>query len=409
MMNIFRDIPPTAGLPVHARELVAAYRDRRGADRLARDFQDALGVPFTAITCSGTTALYIICESLKELSGRRTILAPAYICPLVAFAIRRAGFFIEPYDIGPADFNGDAGQVDSACRANPDIVALLVNHMGGIPCDLSRYKNIVRERRLFVIEDCAQSFGALHNNRPVGTRGNFSFFSLAAGKGLTMYEGGVLACTRETFARTVQEKLALVKKDAGLEARRIAELLGYTACYRPLLFWFVFTLPYLYWSRRGNDINALREDFSIDFPVHAVSGFRKAAAHQAFPRIPETIESQRAKAAYYIERLGGLPGITLVQEADGDCATYPYMIVLFDSPELKSQALKVFSGSGLGVSQIYARALPDYGYLRGIVPNKNSANARRMAARAITLSTSPFIKKRDLDKVVRSLGGLLQK
>lgn len=401
-MNIFRNIPPTAGLPFSAGELIAAYRNRHAGDMLARDFQGYLGSPFTAITCSGTSALYIICETLKELSPKRTILIPSFICPLVAFAIRRAGFFIELYDIGPADFNGDVSKIASACAANPDMAAVLVSHLGGLPVNMPRLRKTVRELGIFIIEDCAQSFGALRRGRPVGTLGDFSFFSLAAGKGLTIYEGGVLVANTSAFAGLIAAKIQqLVMPDKALETKRIIELLGYAVFYRPLLFWYVFTLPELYWSRRGNDIKALREDFSIDFPIHAVSDFRKAVGHAAFPRIDEAIDNQRAKAACYIDGLSSLEDITVLQEAPEDKATYPYVTVLFNRPEQKVKALRAFAGAGLGVSQIYARALADYGYLRGMVPNSNSAGARRLAARAITLSTSPFIKKRHLEKCLK--------
>ncbi len=403
-MGIFNDIPPTAGLPVSAGDLVWALRNRSAGGLLARDFRHALGAPFTVITCSGTTALYIICESLKALSEKRTILVPSFICPLVALAIRRAGFYIMLYDLEPESFDGDAGQVAAACAANPDIAAILVNHLGGIPADLARFGKTIRDFGLFVIEDCAQSFGAVSRGKPVGTLGDFSFFSLAAGKGLTMYEGGVLVANRAEYGEVLRRKVdELVLPDRLFEARRILELLGLWAFYRPFLFWFVFSLPQLFWSRRGDDIKALREDFDLDFPVHAVSAFRKAAGHRAFPRVEEAIGIQRAKAAYYIDGLADVRGLRVVQESESDVATYPYLTVLFSRPEQRIRALRAFSGAGLGASQIYARALPDYGYLRGIVPNSNCENARRLAARAITLSTSAFIKKSHIEKCLEIL------
>ena len=69
-------------------------------------------------------------------------------------------------------------------------------------------------------------------------------------------------------------------------------------------------------------------------------------------------------------------------------------------PEQKKTALKVFSGSGLGVSRIYALALADYSYLRGIVPDMNSSKARMLAERTITLSTSPFLQEHDMEKTI---------
>jgi perosamine synthetase len=408
VMSIFKDIPPTAGLPVSAGELIAAYRNRHDGDLLAQDFRQQLGSPFTAITCSGTSALYIICEALKELSTKKTILAPSFICPLVAFAIRRAGFTIALYDIGPHDFNGDACHVKAACAANPDIAAIVINHLGGIPCDMVRYESVIKDYGLVVIEDCAQSFGALYKGNMVGTLGDFSFFSLAAGKGLTLYEGGVLIANRQEHAALISAQMRrLEKPDFFMEAQRVLELLGYGLFYRPLLFWFVFTLPQLFWTMRGDEVRALREDFDTGFPMHSVSNFRKALGHVAFPRIAQAQCSQREKAAFYFDGLKDLRGISIVQEAPSDRATYPYVAVIFDDTERRNALLKRASHSGLGISQIYAHALPDYGYLRAIVPDMNSHSARLLAQRSVTLSTSPFLEKSDLAKTVEIMHNVL--
>jgi len=398
-MSAFRDLPPTAGLPVFAGELLSAFRNRHTGDLLAQDFQKSLGAPFTAITCSGTAALYIICETIKELSPRRTILIPAFICPLVALAIRRAGFSVALYDIGPIDFSADIGKISAACAAHSDIAAVLVNHLGGIPVDISPLKKALQGSATYVIEDCAQSFGAISTGRAVGTLGDFSFFSLAAGKGLTLYEGGVLVVnTAALGGPTEATMLRLARPDMVIETRRILEMGGYALFYRPALFWFVFTLPQLFWNMRDDTVKALREGFDITFPVHSVSGFRKAAGHAAFPRIAAALQNQRKKAARYINALKDLSGITIIRESTADTATYPYLAVVFDDPARQKTSLRLFSNTGLGVSQIYARALPDYDYLRGFVPEENCENARRLAATTITLSTSTFVNENDIEK-----------
>ena len=400
-MSIFRDIPPTAGFSLSGREFAAAYRQRHAGNLLSQDFCNYLGVAHAAITCSGTAALYIICQSLKELSRKRTILLPAFICPLTAFAVKRAGFDILLYDIGEKDFNGSSQQVAYICAGNDDIAAILVDHLAGIACDMTRFSLTIREHGLFVIEDCAQSLGALSKGKKAGTLGDFSFFSLAAGKGLTMYEGGVLVANRaEHAALSAATMKRLTRQDSFIEFCRVLELLGYGLFYRPRLFWFVFTLPELWWTMRGDSVKALREDFNIDFPVHGVSGFRKAVCRAAFHRIESSIELQREKALRYSEALGGCAGLTLVQEAPGDRATYPYVTVVFDEPEQKKAALKAFAGSGLGVSRIYALALADYSYLRGMAPDMNSSHARMLAERTITLSTSPFLQEHDMEKTI---------
>jgi dTDP-4-amino-4,6-dideoxygalactose transaminase len=211
-----------------------------------------------------------------------------------------------------------------------------------------------------------------------------------------MYEGGMLVTRHahyEPLLNSIAEQYA--QKNAARETIRVLELLGYWLFYRPLLFWFVFTLPQQVWRVLGNDIKALREDFALDFPVHAVSRFRTAIAHSAFSRLDGEIARQRSKAAWYIRELAGCRGVRILEEDTGDRATYPYVTLVFDNPAARNLALKRCSRSGAGVSQIYARAIADYPYLKSIVPAEGCCNARLLAERTLTLSTSTFLAEQD--------------
>lgn len=407
-MNIFKDIPPTAGFPLFGREIVSALRMKGSGDALAEDLKEYLSAHYAHTTCSGTAALYLICESIKALTSRRTIIIPSFICPLVAFAVKRAGFNAEICDIGKADFNFSPDDLEALCSANSDIGAIVIDHLAGIPFDFDALEQAVKKHGLLVIEDCAQSLGARYKGHKVGTMGDFSFFSFAAGKGLTLYEGGMAVANSREYGALLHAAInRLVKNDFFIESLRALELLGYWIFYRPRLFWFVFTLPNLLWNLFGNSLKAVREDFDSDFPVHRVSQFRNAIGHGAFHRLEEQIAQQRLRAAWYFDGLKGLKGITVIREAALDRATYPYVTVLFDNPDAKKTALKNFATSGLGVSQAYALAIADYPYMKDSVPERNCANARSVAERSITLSTSTFLKKKDAEEVISILKKLV--
>jgi len=394
-MAVLRDIPPTAGFPLRLREITAALKAGQGEDPLAGDFRRYLGVPYARTTCSGTVALYLICRAIEKLTPRRTIIIPSFICPLVPLALRRAGFTVAVGDVGTADFNFDAAGLDAICAAG-DVAAIVIDHLAGIPAEVEAVLAAARKHNILVIEDCAQALGALAKGGKVGTRGDFAFFSLAAGKGLTMYEGGMLVTMHAHYGTLLNAVAAqYAPKDTVMETIRVIELLGYGLFYRPLLFWFVFTLPQQVWRLLGNDIRALREDFSLDFPVHSVSRFRIGVAHNAFTRLDGEIAQQREKAAWYIRELEACRGIRILQEGAGDRATYPYMTLVFDDPGARNNALQRCSRAGAGVSQIYAHAIGDYPYLKNIVPAEHCGNARLLAERTLTLSTNAFLTEKD--------------
>jgi len=241
--------------------------------------------------------------------------------------------------------------------------------------------------------------GAEYQGKKVGTIGDFGFFSLCRGKGLTIYEGGV-AVAKEEYVPALKETInALEKANFLSEALKIIELFGYALFYRPLLFWFVFKLPQKFWLGRRDPVRAMGEYADKDFPTHKVSVFRKNFGHKFFHYLKEEIDCQRAKASLYQKVLAPVKGLSFIAERVGTIATYPYIALLAGSPEHRKEILAKINTLGLGASIIYVNALADYGFLQGIVPAHPCPNARYLAAHTLTFSTSRFIRQEDILKI----------
>ncbi|MDA8079033.1 MAG: DegT/DnrJ/EryC1/StrS aminotransferase family protein [Nitrospiraceae bacterium] len=401
-MSIFREIPPTAGFRL-SRGDVASMFSGSGAQSLRDDFRQYLGIDYVRVTYSGTAAFYLLLESLKKVSSKKTVIIPSCICPLIPLAISRAGLRVEVCDISGSDFNFDPLRLEKLCRGK-DVLAILAVHLAGMPVDFDAIKTIAKEYDAFTIEDCAQSLGAVYKGKKTGALGDFSFFSLCRGKGLTTYEGGIIASNRQELNAVIDTMIKdMVKPGRLSEASLIMLLMGYWIFYRPLFFWFVFRLPEIFWTWRGDEVKAAMEDFEIDFPIHKVSAVRQAIGHSQFARIEKEIESQRQKAAIYINRLKNIKGIKVIEESPDSRATYPFMTIIFETREKREKAKKAFEGSGLGVSIVYARAIADYDYLKDIVPDRNCPNGRIMSERSLTLSTSLFLETGDIETIVKKL------
>lgn len=409
-MAIFREIPPTAGLPVFARDFLSALGKDSRQGSLEKDIKDYLGVEYARITYSGTSALYIILESLKEFSPKKTVVIPAFICPLVPLAIKRAGFNVEACDINGFNFDFDPVELERICSENNDILAIVVAHLAGFPLDYGRTRSIAEKYGVFIIEDCAQSLGAEYNGSKAGTLGDFSFFSFCRGKGLTLYEGGAIVSNRRDVSDVIDQKADFfLKKDHFSEAVKIIELFGYWIMYRPAFFWFVFKLPQIFWKLKGDKFRAYIEYFDINFSMHEVSGFRKAVGHAGFSRIQNSIIEQREKARYYENELNGVEGVSLIKEAPGSFASYPFVTVLFKDQAKRKKALAILEDSGLGVSFIYAAAINGYAYLREMIPQREFSRSRDAALRHITLSTNTYISRKEMDlciKIIKNLDNL---
>jgi dTDP-4-amino-4,6-dideoxygalactose transaminase len=389
-MPMFNDIPPTAGFPLRFADLFRLLFVKDGSV-LDDDFRKYLGVPYAKICCSGTASLYLIAESIKELTSKRSVVIPAYICPLVPFSLHRAGFKIILCDIMPESLGYDETMLSRICASNDDIAAVVVDHLAGIPVSVDSAERLAKKHRFFIIEDCAQSLGAEYGKKKIGTRGDFAFFSMAAGKGLTMYEGGAIVTRHAKYAELLDRTCErLAKRSALSEIMRTIELFCYTIFYHPRLFWFIFTLPQAFWTWRKDDVKAFREDFSSDFPLHAVSSFRKRAGHMQFSRLEAELNRQRKSMKIYTDGLRTSSN-SIIREMPGDRASYPYISFICKNGKERARIFSEFANAGLGVSVIYARALHEYEYLEGIVPEGKFPNAEKLAPRVITFSTSVWM------------------
>jgi len=408
-MSLFRELPPTAGIPLYWKDFMSIFEVKDPEGVLERDFKNYLNAEYAKVTCSGTVALYLILETLKEFSPRKTVIIPSFICPLVPLAIQRAGLDVEICDINRNDFNFNFEELEKLCLENRDILAIIPVHLGGIPLDFNPTKQLSSQHGIWVIEDCAQSLGATYRGKKVGTLGDFSFFSLCRGKGLTLYEGGVIVTNRKDYSTVLDKKMdQIVKDNLLLESIRVLELFGYWLFYQPSFFWYVFRFPQMFWNLQGERFRfkAFMEYFTIDFPIHRVSTVRRLIGHVHFHHLEKEIEKQRHKASYYVEGLKAIQGIQVIQAPEYGEGSYPYLTLIFDTSEKKELALKRFEHSGLGVSQIYLCAIRDYDYLRPILPDRPCSNARYLAQREITLSTSTYLKEEDLDSILGIIGGL---
>jgi len=399
-MNIFSYQPPTAGWPIYLRDVFGGFFLR---GKFEDDLKSYLRLPYARVVTSGTAAFYLILESLKNISAKKRVIIPSYTCPLVPLAIERACLKTQVCDIEDNSFDFDSAALEKIC-AEGDVLAIVATHLAGLPVGLDKISALAKRYGIYLIEDCAQALGAKYKDRPVGSWGDFSFFSLCRGKGLTIYEGGVVVAKEQAMWNLFENQFEKVMKNSFLqEALKIAEVFGYWVFYRPQLFWFVFGLPQWFWKAVGKESRAYLEEYDLNFPLYRVSGFRKNIAHAAFGRLQEQTRQQREKASIYIEGLSSVGGVKVIKESDFAAASYPYLVVIFDDIIRRNKAMDVLLSRGVGASLIYTNAITDYNFLSKFVPQTNPLNARRMAQATLILSTGIFMDKSRIKLILELL------
>ena len=395
------ELPPTAGLPLRLGDL------RPGAATLAADIAAQLGTPPLQLECSGTASLLIALTTLHELQPQRSrVVVPAFTCPLVAIAVQQAGLELQLCDLRAGHYDMDPVALRAVCDERT--LAIIPTHLAGRVADVDDALAVANNVGAYVIEDAAQALGARRDGCSVGLAGDMAFFSLAAGKGLSIYEGGLLlARDPELHAHLARTAARIVPRRFGWEWKRSLELLGYAALYQPRGLRLAYGNPLRRALRRGDPVAAVGDDFPLAIPLHRVGRWRQAVGTHAAARLPAFLDELSAQAQRRLPRLRRIDGIEVLDDPAGAQGTWPFLLLLLPDQQRRDAALTELWSSGLGVSRLFIHALPDYAYLASVVPSQDVPHARDFAARSLSISNSPWVTDDDFETICRTLEAVL--
>lgn len=389
----FHEVPPTAGLPLRATDLLA-----RGA-ALGEVLAAQLDTPPLQLECSGTAALLVALRTLSDMAPeRRTVVVPAYTCPLVAIAVRSLGLELRLCDVRPNHFDMDSSALTQACGS--DTLAVIPTHLAGLVADVDSAMAIAKPLGAWVIEDAAQALGARAHGHSVGLCGDIGFFSLAAGKGLSIYEGGLLlardASMRNALQRTHE---AMVPNRPFWEWRRSLELLGLAALYRPSGLGVAYGRRVRRALRRGDPVAAVGDDFPPTIPLHRVGRWRESVGTVAAARLPDFLEQLRRQASRRVGRLQQIPGVEVFEPAADTEGSWPFLLLRLADRHRCDSILATLWTAGVGVSRLFVHALPDYDYLADRIPQLPMPHARAFAETTLSISNSPWLDDETFERI----------
>lgn len=167
-----------------------------------REAAEFLGAREAVALASGTDALHLALLAAGVQPGDEVI-TTSFSFIATATAIRFTGARPVFVDIDPRTFNLDPVAVEQAIT--PATRAVLPVHLYGQPAAMEHLQAICRDRKLVLIEDCAQSFGASRGGRMTGTFGDAGCFSFFPSKNLgAIGDGGMVATDSPDLAHRLR-------------------------------------------------------------------------------------------------------------------------------------------------------------------------------------------------------------
>ena len=182
-------------------------------------FADYLGVEHAVAVTNGTIALDLALKALKLGPGDEVIVpAFSFIATgnCVLFQDAKPVFA----DIDPKTFNIDPS--DAKEKVTTKTRAIIPVHLFGQPARMDELKEFAQDHNLFLIEDAAQSHGAIYKGRKTGSLGDTGCFSFYATKNMTTGEGGMITTNNRELARTVR-----LLRHQGQSAKYHHTIIGY--------------------------------------------------------------------------------------------------------------------------------------------------------------------------------------
>ncbi|MDX6522995.1 MAG: hypothetical protein QOI17_508 [Gaiellales bacterium] len=167
------------------------------AKQLEERFAARVGMPHAIATSSCTTALHLALLA-SGLGEGDEVITTSFTWPATTNAIVHTGARPVFADIDPGTLNIDPAAVRAL--VGPRTRAVMPVHFAGGPCDMDAIMAIAREHSLLVVEDAAHAVETTVGDRPVGSIGDYTCFSLYATKSLAGGEGGVVTTASDEAA-----------------------------------------------------------------------------------------------------------------------------------------------------------------------------------------------------------------
>ncbi len=386
---------PCIGWP----EIRAACAPGSGDDvpRFERAFAELMGQRHAVAFPYGRTALVALLHAMG-IRGKQVI-CPAYTCVVVPHAIVTSGnepVFVDSRD---SDFNMDLDRTAQAIT--PDTAAIVATSIFGYPVDLDRLQQVrQRHAHVRIIQDCAHSFAAAWNGRPVQQAGDAAMFGLNISKVITSIFGGMITTDDAVLAdRLADQRERLVRRRRGKEWARRAYLVASALSLAPPIYRAVHRL-----ERIGALDRFVKyyDDDQIDMPADWQKALTRAEARVGrvqVRRYHDIVAARRDNALAYDRALRDHPTLRLPPIVDG--ATYSHYTVRTPHRE---RYIEHAARRGIQLGRIIEYCVPDMPAYRDRPGSRGDFPvARAMAREALNL---PVWRGCDVEAVIRCVGSI---
>ena len=160
-------------------------------------FANYCGVKHGIGVTNGTNALHLALTSLG-IGKEDEVIIPNFTMIASAFAVCYTGAKPVFVDAEKETWNIDPSKIEE--KITNKTKAIMVVHIYGHPCEMTKIREIADKHNLKIIEDAAEAHGAEYEGKLCGSLGDIACFSFFANKIITTGEGGMVVTNNDELA-----------------------------------------------------------------------------------------------------------------------------------------------------------------------------------------------------------------
>lgn len=331
----------------------------RHVEILEQKITDRIQMKYGVGCASGTDAITLSLLALG-IKPHHEVIVPANCYPSI-FGVVAAGARPVLIDVDTDTGHLDYHQLPSVVTR--DTKAIILVHLYGQGAEIEEVKKFAQDRSIFLIEDCAQAFGAYYKNRPVGSFGDLSVLSFYPTKNLGgLGDGGMVL----TNSKKLEVRLRMWRMYG--EKKRYASL----------------------FAGKNSRLDEIQAAFLLT----------------KLPFLNRFIRKKQLLAGFYRKYLSSLPEIEWPSQLPHRLSTYHLLIIKVRE---RVQLQRWLAEQGIETAVHYPKPIHKTRAFRHLGRNKKFPVAEAWSRKVLSLPLHPYMAKRDVIFVTEKISAFYKK
>ena len=305
-----------------------------------------------AISCANGTDALTITLKILNLPKNSEVIIPAMTYCSTAFAVINAGLKPVLVDISTLEPTISIDKLKAKITNKTKVIMPV--HLYGSVVNINKIKKIIKNKNIYLIDDCSQAHGAYLNKSRVGSLTDISCFSLYPGKNLGAYgDAGIITTNNKYFFNKIKNF-----RNLGSTVKFIHTQIGF---------------------------NSRLDTIQASVLIEKL-------------KLLDKYNNQRIKIANYYDKNISNKKVTKLNYSKGS-VYHQYVIMTED----KKGLINLFDKNNIQFGFHYPKSINQIDSLKKIFENNRFVNSETLAKKCFSIPIDPTLSKKEISKIVKVL------